>query len=213
GRDNRLGTVIPLAEIGTDPERANAWTREAADSANRAVRRGAGISRTPMTKPEPGYIALQLDGLWLRGLYLHNGSVPTVRALLEAPEDRPRAFYRGYDVLDRRNLGFVSLRCRDDRAELPGVFPEAGGYGGRPAASPVSPDPGASGQTSGPGQATSARSPAGSARTAFQWGCMPSHEGWLLDTSERGNGNGGHVYGVDLSDELKAALVEYLKTF
>jgi hypothetical protein len=42
---------------------------------------------------------------------------------------------------------------------------------------------------------------------------MPSHEGWLLDTSERGNGNGGHVYGVDLSDELKAALVEYLKTF
>ncbi len=186
GRDNRLGTVIPLAEIGTDPERANAWTREAADSANRAVRAGTGIDRTPMAKPEPGYVALQLDGLWLRGPYLHNGSVPTVRALLEAPENRPRTFYRGYDVLDRKNLGFVSLRCNGEEAELPGVG-EGGGYGG--------------GERGG-----------GGATSAVQWGCMPADKGWLMDTSERGNGNGGHVYGVDLSDALKAALVEYLKT-
>lgn len=173
GRDNRLGTVIPLDEIGTDPERSLAWTREAADSANRAVADGAGVQRTPMAKPEPqGYIALDLGGVWLRGPYLHNGSVPTLRALLEAPEDRPDAFYRGWDVLDRVHGGFVSTRCEE-------------------------------GQEPGPD---------GAPDTGLQWGCMPAHEGWLLDTAERGNGNGGHLYGLDLPAAGKAALVEYLKT-
>lgn len=124
GRDNRLGTVIPLAEVGTDPERANTWTLEAANGANRAVR-DLGIQRTPMAKPQPGYIALQLDGLWLRGPYLHNGSVPTVRALLEPPERRPKSFYRGYDVIDRWNVGFVSRRCAGEDAELPADHPPA----------------------------------------------------------------------------------------
>ncbi len=126
GRNNRLGTVIPLEEIGTDAERANAWTREAADSANRAVRHLAGIDRTPMGKPDrPGYIALQLDGLWLRGPYLHNGSVPTVRALLDPEDRRPASFYRGYDVLDRFNMGFIAARCAGDNASLPAA-PVAG---------------------------------------------------------------------------------------
>ena len=186
GRDNRMGTVIPLDEIGTDPERARAWTLEAADSANRTVRNRLGIRRTPMAKPTDGYVALQLDGLWLRAPYLHNGSVPTVRALLEPPERRPVTFYRGYDVLDREHLGFVSLRCGGERAELPGVT-GATAAGAAPAA--------------------------GSSATAapFQWGCMPRHEGWLYDTRERGNGNGGHLFGVDLTDAQKRALVEYLK--
>ena len=111
GRDNRMGTVIPLAEIGTDPARAQSWTREAADRANEKVVVELGMERTPMSKPYDGYVALQLDGLWLRAPYLHNGSVPTVRALLEPPECRPRSFYRGYDLLDAQNLGFVALRC------------------------------------------------------------------------------------------------------
>jgi hypothetical protein len=42
---------------------------------------------------------------------------------------------------------------------------------------------------------------------------MPPDEGWLFDASERGNGNGGHLYGTDLGPEQKAALVEFLKTF
>jgi hypothetical protein len=120
GRDNRLGTVIPLAEIGTDPERANAWSREAADRANRLVLDRFRLARTPMGQPEPaGYVALQLDGVWLRAPYLHNGSVPTLRAMLEPVERRPRSFYRGYDVIDRWNGGFVSRRCGGDQAELP----------------------------------------------------------------------------------------------
>jgi hypothetical protein len=126
GRTNRLGTVIPLAEIGTDPERVTAWTKEAADSANRAVRNTLGIQRTPMVKPAPGYVALQLEGVWLRGPYLHNGSVPTLRALLDPAERRPTEFYRGYDVLDRVNGGFVSRRCATTDAPDPSKAPAQG---------------------------------------------------------------------------------------
>ena len=111
GQPNRMGTVIPLNEIGTDPLRAQSWTREAADLANAKVVTELGMERSPMAKPYDGYVAIQLDGLWLRGPFLHNGSVPTVRALLEPPECRPRSFYRGYDLLDGENLGFVAARC------------------------------------------------------------------------------------------------------
>jgi hypothetical protein len=37
-------------------------------------------------------------------------------------------------------------------------------------------------------------------------------EGFLYDTSLPGNGNGGHLYGTQLSDDEKWALVEFLKT-
>ncbi len=36
--------------------------------------------------------------------------------------------------------------------------------------------------------------------------------GFRYDTSDRGNGNGGHLYGTDLPPRDKAALLEYLKT-
>ena len=55
-----------------------------------------------------GYANHPLDGIWLRAPYLHNGSVPTLRDLLDAPGSRPKVFYRGYDVYDQVKLGFVS---------------------------------------------------------------------------------------------------------
>ena len=51
---------------------------------------------------------MPLDGNWLRAPYLHNGSVPTMRDLLEPPDKRPKEFYRGYNVFDQKNVGFVS---------------------------------------------------------------------------------------------------------
>jgi hypothetical protein len=33
-----------------------------------------------------------------------------------------------------------------------------------------------------------------------------------FDTSQRGNGNGGHLYGTDLPAEDRQAIIEYLKT-
>jgi hypothetical protein len=35
---------------------------------------------------------------------------------------------------------------------------------------------------------------------------------YRFDTRDRGNGNGGHAYGLDLSPAQKDALIEYLKT-
>jgi hypothetical protein len=55
-----------------------------------------------------GYIAAFLDGIWLKAPYLHNGSVPSLRDLLEPAAQRPKVFWRGYDVYDQTKVGFVS---------------------------------------------------------------------------------------------------------
>ena len=65
---------------------------------------------------------------------------------------RPRTFYRGYDVYDRKKAGFVS-----------NVSAEKG------------------------------------------------KKYFLYDTALPGNGNGGHLYGTQLSPAEKDALVEYMK--
>ena len=53
---------------------------------------------------------MPLDGLWLRAPYLHNGSVPTLRDLLEPAAQRPAEFYRGNDLYDPVRMGFVAMQ-------------------------------------------------------------------------------------------------------
>ena len=101
----QVGQVTPLAEIGTDPERLHSFTRPLAERMN-TIGTGRPWKFTHFRKTE-GYANMPLDGVWLRAPYLHNGSVPTLRALL-FPEERPRMFYRGYDVYDFQAVGFVS---------------------------------------------------------------------------------------------------------
>ena len=103
---SRTNRPIPIAEIKTDPERMATWTQAAADEANRRVKE-MGIDRPNMVKQE-GYQAPPLDGIWLRAPYLHNGSVPNLRELLEPEESRTKVFYRGYDVYDPINVGFMT---------------------------------------------------------------------------------------------------------
>ncbi|MEN3973994.1 cytochrome c [Emcibacter sp. SYSU 3D8] len=102
----RTGTSIPLAEIGTDPEHVKTWQE---DDARRMKRVSAvlGVKEAPMLA-STGYVAKPLVGVWLLGPYLHNGSVPTLVDLLAPPAQRPRVFWRGYDVVDLENVGFVS---------------------------------------------------------------------------------------------------------
>ena len=170
--------VIPLAELGTDAERERTWTAEAAARANQAVK-DMGIDRPPMIKSPPGYVSPPLDGVWLRAPYLHNGSVPNMRALLMPPAARPRYFFRGNDVLDPAAIGFVSDTC-----------PRA----------PARDDTGR--DTLGPDGSCAAADLA----------CRPQAPCVRHDTTLRGNGNGGHDYGTDLSDAARSALLEYLKT-
>jgi mono/diheme cytochrome c family protein len=80
--------VYPVAEIGTDRTLLN-------DS------QAAG-------KASDGYIAANLSGIWLRGPYLHNGSVPSLRELLSPQAQRRSAFFPGNDIVDTENVGFLS---------------------------------------------------------------------------------------------------------
>ena len=146
----RTGKVIPVEEVGTDRHRVDMWTAEAAKRYN-AYEKGHNWGFSHFQDVD-GYVAVLLDGLWLRGPYLHNGSVPSVRDLLKRPEERPKLFYRGYDVLSPVNVGFVSE-----------------------------------------GQAA-------------------EQVGFKYDVNVPGNSNVGHLYGTELADESKQALLEYLKT-
>jgi hypothetical protein len=102
----KVGKVTPIGEIGTDPHRLDSYTYELLSNQNTLF---VGTpERFKNFRKTNGYANMPLDGIWLRSPYLHNGSVPTLRDLLEAPDNRPQVFYRGYDVFDQENVGFIS---------------------------------------------------------------------------------------------------------
>ncbi|WP_315817482.1 c-type cytochrome [Paraflavitalea speifideaquila] len=59
-------------------------------------------------EPFNGYIAPPLDGIWATGPYLHNGSVPTLEALLNS-DLRPAYWSRNFDKpeYDYQKMGWV----------------------------------------------------------------------------------------------------------
>ena len=146
----RAGKVMPIDEIATDRHRFDMWTPETPVAYNKYLKDNFGLE--PAVVKTEGYMSVFLDGIWLRGPYLHNGSVPTIADLLEPVENRPAVFYRAYDVYDQARVGFVA------------DSPEA------------------------------------------------AAEGYRHDTALPANGNGGHLYGIDLPPESKTQLIEYLKT-
>jgi mono/diheme cytochrome c family protein len=96
--------TIPLAEVGTDPVRWQALTRE--------HRRHYGESwfaeyGAQATVEEPvGYVAPPLDGIWASAPYFHNGSVPTLWHVLH-PTDRPQVWRRTSIDYDFDKLGMT----------------------------------------------------------------------------------------------------------
>jgi hypothetical protein len=116
-----VGKVTNIAEVGTDRGRLDNYTRDLAVNQN-ALYADFGSERFQTFRKTDGYANAPLDGLWLRAPYLHNGSVPTLAALLAPPDARPRAFLRGYDVYDPRDLGFVSDPADIDPALYPRLF-------------------------------------------------------------------------------------------
>ena len=104
----QTGKVLPVddPQLQTDRHRNDMWTANAAKAYNDYAS-GYGWKFSHFVKTA-GYVNVPLEGVWLRGPYLHNGSVPTLADLLEAPTSRPKIFYRGYDVLEPLKVGFVS---------------------------------------------------------------------------------------------------------
>jgi cytochrome c553 len=110
--------VVPLAEIGTDPNRhrgvgplygeayVGSWFgKEKADA--------------KMIRATDGYQAPPLDGAWATAPYLHNGSVPTLDGVLNS-KARPKLFLRSFRTgeadYDQERVGWVitELRARPD---------------------------------------------------------------------------------------------------
>ncbi len=112
-------TIFPSSYTGTDENRAIIWTPYSMAGLTGALRLGC---TDPVTCNEPdgspvpdseiirntgGYMALPLDGIWARAPYLHNGSVPSIYALLTG--DRPAKFQRGNIAYDQDRMGFVDV--------------------------------------------------------------------------------------------------------
>jgi hypothetical protein len=101
----KTGTVTDISMIGTDRHRLDSFSPD-------LVNRFHSINQPPFVfdaySKTNGYANVPLDGIWARGPYLHNGSVPNLRSLLMPVQSRPATFYAGYDVYDPVNVGFVT---------------------------------------------------------------------------------------------------------
>ena len=111
--DRYPNRLVPLELVGTDPalvEQAHAddglaWN----DWFNRSY-----YGRIATAAPGPGYVAPPLDGVWATGPFLHNGSVPSVRALLDSGTRPERWSHVARDAsdpasYDRDDLGWRFL--------------------------------------------------------------------------------------------------------
>jgi mono/diheme cytochrome c family protein len=97
--------IIPVEEVGTDPLLWRSTAREDVPMVGWFNRSFYG--KTAKLVPGPGYVAPPLDGIWATAPYLHNGSVPTVEALLDSSK-RPRFWRRSFtrSEFDSQALGW-----------------------------------------------------------------------------------------------------------
>jgi hypothetical protein len=102
-----VGKVTPIDKIKTDRHRLDSYTAELCANQN-LLYSAYPNERFSHFRKTFGYANQPLDGIWLRAPYLHNGSVPNLRELLEPSDRRAKQFYRGYDVYDPKTVGFVS---------------------------------------------------------------------------------------------------------
>jgi hypothetical protein len=110
-------TIFQPGSVGTDPNRAIIWSPFTVGALRQVLRLactdpitcnnpdGTPIADSQIVSPTGGYMALPLDGIWARAPYLHNGSVPTLAALLT--KQRPTKFWRGNITYDQTNVGFT----------------------------------------------------------------------------------------------------------
>ncbi len=124
--NEHVGQVTPIADVGTDRHRLDSFTWLLAVNLSTNY---AGYEKDwGFDRPYPqrfthyrktyGYANAPLDGLWLRAPYLHNGSVPNLRELLEPKAKRTPLFYRGGDVYDPQNVGFAAAAPVEDGRAL-----------------------------------------------------------------------------------------------
>src|SRR5437879_6534158 len=104
--------IVPLEEIGTDPNRYYGISPALGAHYNRSWfgREDPGwLADDCKARTTAGYQAPPLDGIWATAPYFHNGSVPTVYHVLNS-KARPKIFTRSYrtdrDAYDAERLGW-----------------------------------------------------------------------------------------------------------
>jgi hypothetical protein len=106
--DKRLYSV---AEVGTDPNRAELFTAGQAGRFNKflAELESAGYqpAKEEGLRSTGKYWAATLGGVWARSPYLHNGSVRTMHELLMPSAQRARIFHRGSQDYDASQMGYA----------------------------------------------------------------------------------------------------------
>ena len=106
--DKRLYSI---AEVGTDPIRAEAFTKEQAARFNKFLAEleatGYQASKDEGLRSTGKYWAASMDGVWARAPYLHNGSVRTMWELLTPPAQRAKTFHRGSQDYDATQMGYA----------------------------------------------------------------------------------------------------------
>lgn len=151
--------LVPLAVIGTDSVLVEGESEFSARFVEWFAQSFWG--KTSRLEPSVGYVAPPLDGVWATAPFLHNGSVPTLAALLD-PATRPTYWTRTFSSTD---------------------YDEAA---------------------------------AGWKFTVVDHGQAAEEDMQIktriYDTTLVGYGNGGHLYGEQLTEEHRRAVLEYLKT-
>jgi cytochrome c5 len=107
-----VGKVTPWEKVRTDKHRLDSYSYDLA--VNQSTLYAGYPWRFTHFRKTFGYANMPLDGLWLRAPYLHNGSVPNLRSLLDPASARPTKFYRGDDVYDQERVGFRSTESGND---------------------------------------------------------------------------------------------------
>ena len=89
--------LVPIADVGTDPALATGETQFSETYVGWFNSSFWGeVSRFEASR---GYVAPPLDGVWATAPFLHNGSVPTIAALLDS-STRPKYWVRTFDSSD-----------------------------------------------------------------------------------------------------------------
>ncbi|WP_422926517.1 hypothetical protein [Singulisphaera sp. PoT] len=117
--------IIELKVVGTDPARALGLSDRLVAHYNTTWF----AADHPSDETMVGYQAPPLDGLWATAPFLHNGSIPTLKALLQSSL-RPKKFKRAANTdfahFDQREVGW-KVEVIDDSApsEKPQSFVES----------------------------------------------------------------------------------------
>jgi mono/diheme cytochrome c family protein len=194
------GQVEEWAKIGTDRARLDSYTEGL--EANQNLLGAGHWWRFRHFRKTQGYANMPLDGVWVRAPYLHNGSVPTLLDLFAKP--------CGEADLLRLGITPATLATLADSPELvASVIAKARAAGLRP---PVfyrgddRYDPVRVGFRCD-------RQFADDGRKLFLYSSVVVRNGRVQ--TQLGNGHEGHYgkyFGTELTDDEKAALLEYQKT-